>query len=93
MPVIDLEEIREKMSAYYMDLTMRYGLSDLEAVCFCLVRIMGIPPVQASDVILELFGRRVSNASVSTYVNRAQKKLDIINLQLDYDRWLRKPTL
>jgi len=71
------------MSGHFMDLTLRYGLSDMEAVCFCLVRIIGLSPVQASDAILDLFGRRVSNGSVSTYVNRAQRKLDIIDLQQD----------
>jgi len=60
---------------HYFDLTMVQGLSSMEAVSYCLVREYGMTPLEACETIRTLTGREVRNRDVSTYVQRAKKKL------------------
>jgi len=70
-----IDQLKEEISVPYLDLTTIEGLSIMEALCFSLVRIRGLSPMEASEVIKEMTGKEVSNFRVSVYVDRGRRKL------------------
>ena len=70
-----IDQLKEEISVPYLDLTTTEGLSIMEALCFSLVRIRGLSPMEASEVIKEMTGKEVNNFRVSVYVDRGRRKL------------------
>ena len=75
MSTKEINRLKEEISVPYLDLTTIEGLSIMEALCFSLVRVKGLSPMEASEVIKEMTGKEVSNFRVSVYVDRGRKKL------------------
>ena len=75
MSTKEINRLKEEISVPYLDLTTIEGLSIMEALCFSLVRIRGLTPLEASVAIKELTGKDVSNFRVSVYVDRGRRKL------------------
>ncbi len=48
----------------------------MEALCYSLVRVRGLSPLDASNVIKDMISKEVSNFRVSIYVDRGKRKLE-----------------
>lgn len=81
--MIDPDGIMERIPEPFFRLTVEDGLSVTEALCFCLVRIIGLSPMDASEALDVMFGREIPNTKVSSYVDRAKRKLKTGELILD----------
>ena len=71
----DKNQLKTEISEVFFDLTTSEGLSIMEALSYSLVRVKGLSPMEASEAILELTGKEVSNFRVSVYVDRGRRKL------------------
>ena len=70
---VDIDE--SKMYELFFDMVMREGVSPMESLSFILVRVFGIPPIRASEIIKELLDKDVKNTKISVYADRARIKL------------------
>ena len=71
----DKNQLKTEISEVFFDLTTSEGLSIMEALSYSLVRVKGLSPMEASEAILDLTGKEVSNFRVSVYVDRGRRKL------------------
>ncbi len=71
----ELNAIKDEISRHFLDLTVVEGLSVMEALCFSLVRIKGMSPLDASEIVSAMTGKEVGNFRVSVYVDRGRRKL------------------
>ena len=81
--MVNPKEILERLPEPFFYLTVEDGLSVTEALCYCLVRIIGLSPMDASEALDVMFAKRIPNTKVSAYVDRAKRKLDTGELVID----------